>query len=412
MPQQSPISRLHAFFASLKGKRAILWLTFFLFWGGAAAVLPFISVYYESVNLSGSQIGQLNSIPLFVTLISSITFGFLSDVSKRNKLLLRICAVGMITALFLYPQAQTFTAFLPIVLIYSIFQAPANPILDQTTLVAVENPEIYGKVRVGGSIGWGIMVLAAGFLIDNLGIGIPVIFYINITFLVLFFLITAFLPGSTAKKITTGSDVTLKKLGKMLLQPGFLLIFLLITIWGMGESSISNFLFLHIKHLGGSSTLMGTALSISLIGEIVTFSMADRIQAKIGEFKMILLAFIVLFAWLTGLSLIKDPNLIPFFQIFGGAGFALIQSGSVAYVNRRAPQELGTTAQALRGGVLSGLGTGIGTLISGVLYEFSGSSALFRIMSLVQLGGFIMGVLMFLRDRRMNSVRSAEKSLE
>jgi len=403
---------LHAFFASLKGKRAILWLTFFLFWGGAAAVLPFISVYYESVNLSGSQIGQLNSIPLFVTLISSITFGFLSDVSKRNKLLLRICAVGMITALFLYPQAQTFTAFLPIVLIYSIFQAPANPILDQTTLVAVENPEIYGKVRVGGSIGWGIMVLAAGFLIDNLGIGIPVIFYINITFLVLFFLITAFLPGSTAKKITTGSDVTLKKLGKMLLQPGFLLIFLLITIWGMGESSISNFLFLHIKHLGGSSTLMGTALSISLIGEIVTFSMADRIQAKIGEFKMILLAFIVLFAWLTGLSLIKDPNLIPFFQIFGGAGFALIQSGSVAYVNRRAPQELGTTAQALRGGVLSGLGTGIGTLISGVLYEFSGSSALFRIMSLVQLGGFIMGVLMFLRDRRMNSVRSAEKSLE
>ena len=403
---------MHAFFASLKGKRAILWLTFFLFWGGAAAVLPFISVYYESVNLSGSQIGQLNSIPLFVTLISSITFGFLSDVSKRNKLLLRICAVGMITALFLYPQAQTFTAFLPIVLIYSIFQAPANPILDQTTLVAVENPEIYGKVRVGGSIGWGIMVLAAGFLIDNLGIGIPVIFYINITFLVLFFLITAFLPGSTAKKITTGSDVTLKKLGKMLLQPGFLLIFLLITIWGMGESSISNFLFLHIKHLGGSSTLMGTALSISLIGEIMTFSMADRIQAKIGEFKMILLAFIVLFAWLTGLSLIKDPNLIPFFQIFGGAGFALIQSGSVAYVNRRAPQELGTTAQALRGGVLSGLGTGIGTLISGVLYEFSGSSALFRIMSLVQLGGFIMGVLMFLRDRRMNSVRSAEKSLE
>lgn len=403
---------MHVFFASPKGKRAILWLTFFLFWGGAAAVLPFISVYYESVNLSGSQIGQLNSIPFFVTLISSITFGFLSDVSKRNKLLLRICAVGMITALFLYPQAQTFTAFLPIVLIYSIFQAPANPILDQTTLVAVENPEIYGRVRVGGSIGWGIMVLAAGFLIDNLGIGIPVIFYINITFLVLFFLITAFLPGSTAKKITTGSDVTLKKLGKMLLQPGFLLIFLLITIWGMGESSIGNFLFLHIKHLGGSSTLMGTALSISLIGEIVTFSMADKIQAKIGEFKMILLAFIVLFAWLTGLSLIKDPNLIPFFQIFGGAGFALIQSGSVAYVNRRAPQELGTTAQALRGGVLSGLGTGIGTLISGVLYEFYGSSMLFRIMSLVQLGGFVLGVLMFLRDRRMNSVRSAEKSLE
>jgi len=152
MSQQSPITRLRAYFASQKGKRASLWLTFFLFWGGAAAVLPFISVYYESVNLSGSQIGQLNSIPLFVTLISSVAFGFLSDVSKRNKLLLRICAVGMIAALFLFPQAQTFTAFLPIVLTYSIFQAPFNPILDKTTLVAMEKPEMYGKVRAGGSI--------------------------------------------------------------------------------------------------------------------------------------------------------------------------------------------------------------------------------------------------------------------
>ena len=120
MSRQSPISRLRAYFASPKGKRTSLWLTFFLFWGGAAAVLPFISVYYESVNLSGSQIGQLNSIPLFITLISSVVFGFLSDISKNNKLLLRICAVGMIAALFLFPQAHTVTAFLPIVLIYSI----------------------------------------------------------------------------------------------------------------------------------------------------------------------------------------------------------------------------------------------------------------------------------------------------
>lgn len=113
-----------------------------------------------------------------------------------------------------------------------------------------------------------------------------------------------------------------------------------------------------------------------------------------------------------GIILIKNPNLIPFFQVFGGAGFALIQSGSVAYVNRRAPKELGTTAQALRGGVLSGLGTGIGALISGALYEFSGSSVLFRVMSIIQLGGFVLGVLIFLRDRRMNSARSAEKSLK
>ena len=408
MSRQSLFSRLRAFFASKRGIQAGLWISYFLFWGGAAAFLPYISVYYESVELSGTQIGQLNSIPLFITLISSVSFGFISDVSKRNKLLLSICTIGMVGVLLLFPRTSTFSAFLPIVLIYSIFQAPAGPILDETTLVSLENPEMYGKMRAGGSIGWGVLVLATGFLIDNLGLGIPVIFYVNITLLVMFFIFITILPGPAPSVGTQRSEVTLEKVKKMALQPGFLLIFLLIIIWGMGESSIGNFLFLHIKHLGGSSTLMGISLSVSLIGEIITFSISDKIQAKIGEFRMVLLAFIVLFAWLTGLSLIKDPNLIPFFQIFGGAGYALIQSGSVAYVNRMAPKELGTTAQGLRSGVLAGLGTGIGTLISGMVYEFSGTSVLYRLMSFVQLGGFLLGVLIFIHDRRKNSVQSTE----
>ena len=186
----------------------------------------------------------------------------------------------------------------------------------------------------------------------------------------------------------------------MLNQRSVVLLFLVLIIWGMGEASIGNYLFLHIKHLEGSFTLMGTALAVSLIGEIVTFTFADRIQAKLGEFRMILVAFVVLIIWLTGLSLIKDPNLIPAFQIFGGAGFALIQSGSVAYVNRNAPPELGVTAQALRGGLYAGLGSGIGTLISGLLYELYGSAALFRIMSVFQIFGLLFGIFVYLQDQR------------
>jgi len=376
-------------------------MAFFLFWGGAAAVLPYIAVYFESVHLSGRQIGQLTSIPFFISLISSVAFGFLSDVSMKNRLIMRLCSIGIIVVLFLYPQAQTFASLLPVVLLYSMFHAPTNPILDKMTLDELESPEMYGKVRAGGSIGWGIMVLVTGLLMDKLGFGIHIMFYINIAFMVLFLLITAFMPQTRHHEQATRSDTSLKKLGKFLLHPSFLTISLLIIIWGIGEASIQNFLFLHIKQLGGSSTLMGAALSISLVGEIVTFSLADKIQTKIGEFRMILLAFIVIIIWLVGLSLIKNPAIFPFFQIFGGAGFALIHSGSVAYVNRKAPQELGTTAQALRGGIYAGFGTGVGSLICGALYEFIGSSAMYRTMAFIQMGGLLLGILFYLRERRV-----------
>ena len=396
-----------SFFKTARGKQIAMWLSYFLYWGGSAAFMAYISLYYESVNLSGRQIGQLSSIPFFISLVSSVVFGFLSDTSRRNHLLLRITTIGLIIVLMVFPRAQTFWLLFPTALIYSVFQAPTNPILDDTTLNTLDKPENYGKVRTGGSIGWGLVVLLTGFLIDNLGFGIPVIFYINIAFLLVFFLIIGLVPSPKKDTAENEEKPTLKTLGRMMANPGVFLLFIVIIIWGMGEASISNFLFLHIKHLGGSSTLMGTALSISLVGEIVTFNFANRIQKKVGEFRMVLLAFGVLIIWLSGLSLIKDPNLIPAFQIFGGAGFALMQSGSVAYINRKAPRELGTTAQALRGGLYAGMGVGVGTVISGALYEFYGSSAMYRIMAVVQVCGLVFGLFVYLRDRRKRIERKA-----
>ena len=181
-------------FRTPKGNRFSLWLSYFIFWGGAATILPYIAVYFESINLAGRQIGQLTSIPFFVVMVSSVVFGFLADISKRNKLLLRICTVGMIIVLFIYPRVTTFWGLVPIVLLYSIFHTPANPILDETVLSVINDPKNYGKYRVGGSIGWGLMVLLTGYMIDNFGAGIRVIFYLNIAFMALFFLLTGVRP--------------------------------------------------------------------------------------------------------------------------------------------------------------------------------------------------------------------------
>jgi len=253
---------------------------------------------------------------------------------------------------------------------------------------------------VGGTIGWGIMVVVTGFLIDHVSLGLNVIFYVHMFFSLLFLAVVAIIPDPHPHSSKTSEQVSLKKVAAVLRQPGFLLFLLLIVLWGIGESSIGNFLFLHIKSLGGSTTLMGTALAVSLVGEIVVFSFADKFHSRFKPEVMVLMAFIVLFAWLVGLSLIKNPFIIPFFQIFGGAGFALLQSGSVNYVDQRAPREIGTTVQAIRGGIYSGLGVGVGAIISGFIYEAAGSAALFRVMALIALGGFIFGLSIQLHERR------------
>jgi len=188
----------------------------------------------------------------------------------------------------------------------------------------------------------------------------------------------------------------------MLRLPGYLPWMGVIFLWGAAESSIVNFFFLHIKHLGGGSSLMGIAISIAILGEIIGFAIAKRIQHKIGSRMMMVLSFIGRFIWFTAASLITQPAAILIFQVLGGISFSLIHAGSVAYVNQRVPGRIGTTAQALRGSVFLGLGSAFGALVSGALYQAYGSAALFRVMALFSLSGFFLALLLRSIERSRN----------
>jgi len=167
MRKTSPATRIKGFFKTPRGTLTGLWVAFFLNMAGMAAFVPYVGLYYESINLQGWQIGQLSSIRSLVSFISTILLAFLSDVLRRHKLILRACILIMITALLIYPHAASFATLLPIVMLYSITLSPTNSILTQTTLNTLDNPRNYSIVRMGGSIGWGLVTLATGLLLDN-----------------------------------------------------------------------------------------------------------------------------------------------------------------------------------------------------------------------------------------------------
>lgn len=396
MQAQEIINQVRSRLRAPSGRQRVMWLAYFFFLAGIGAFFPYISLYYESIGLKGSQIGRLTSIPNFISLGSSIAFAFFSDRLRQHKQILAVTTIGIMIVLFIYPAALTFTALIPVVLANAILSAPSNAILDHTTLATLEDPSHYGKVRVGGTIGWAIMVLVTGYLIDQLGMGLSIIFPLHILFRGIFLLIILMMPSIQPRAGEPAGRVSWQEVYRFVRQREFLLFLIVIMIYGMGESSITNFLFLHIKRLGGSQTLMGSAQSISLVGEMGVFFLAHKIQARVRPEKMVLMAFIVLFTWLTGLSLIRTPNAIVLFQAFGGAGFALLLSGSVAYVNARAPVEMGATAQAIRGAAFYGVGAGLGAILSGRIYENAGPVALFRAMSFLVLGGFLFGVVVLL----------------
>ena len=367
--------------------------------------MPYMSIFLETRGLTGSQIGILISMRSFLTFFSGMVLAYIADYTRKHMLVFYFSLLGAAISLLIFPTIYQFFAFLPVVFLYSVFNLPNNPILDEAALAELDNPDEYGRIRVGGSIGWAVMTLVSGFLVERFVIGYQLTFFFHLFLYGVLFILTLRMADFRISNIEIENRIQFSDVKSLIRIPEMLVLILITLVWGIAQSGISGFLFLHIQNLGGSATLMGFSMASIIVGEVVIFSLSSELQRKISGKSMMLVAFLVQVFWFAGLSIIKSAEVIPVFQLFGGASFALMQSGSVAYVDRTVPRSVGTTAQALRGGMMTGIGIGIGTLIAGLIYEASGSVVLFRSMSGLAAAGLVGSFLLLNIFSKKKSVK-------
>ncbi|MDK2982431.1 MAG: transporter, family, 3-phenylpropionic acid transporter [Chloroflexota bacterium] len=379
----------------IKGRYFSLVNAYFLYWFAAAAFVPYMSVYYESRGLAGKQIGLLISIPYMVTAASSFLFGYLADLIKKPAGILRLCALGFITALVVLARANTFLFTVLGCLTYAISAAPMNPILDRITLGFLSDPSQYGRVRIGGSLGWGLGVLIVSYLLSDWNFS--TMFIVSQSLLV-FFLLNSFLVPTQSGDVPH-SQIRLKSMADFLRRKGTLILLLANVVWSLAESSITGYLFLHIKMLGGSSLMMGLSMACAILSEMLGFILAEKALKHMKLPVIIALAYLLQFLRLCSLALVRDPLLLVPFQFCGGASFALIWSASVAYINRYGDPDMQTAGQALKSGVMS-IGSSFSVLLGGYIYESYGTAVLFRCVALLILAVLLLGTGLIFRARR------------
>ena len=379
----------------VKGRYFSLVNAYFLYWSAAAAFIPYMSVYYESRGLAGKLIGLLISIPYMVTAASSFLFGYLSDLIKKPSAILRLCALSFIAALVMLSRANSFWMTALGCLTYAISAAPMNPILDKITLGLLNDKSQYGRVRIGGSVGWGLGVLVVSYLLSDWNFS--TMFIVSQSLLLLFFFNSFLVPRENVA--LSPSEIKLSYMWAFLKRRGTIILLLANVVWSLAESSITGYLFLHIKMLGGSSLMMGLSMAFAILSEMIGFLLVEKALKRLKLSTIVALAYILQFLRLCSLSLIKDPVVLVPFQFFGGASFALIWSASVAYIDRHADPEMQTTGQALKSGVMS-IGSSLSVLLGGVIYELYGSTVLFSGVAAVIFTALLLGAWIIHREPR------------
>jgi PPP family 3-phenylpropionic acid transporter len=368
----------------------------FFFFACVAFVGPFSVLYYQNLGFSGAQIGLLTGLAPLITLFSAPLWTGLADTSNRHRFIMSLALLLSGVGMFMLPFLRSFWPVLLLIAAFNIFFAPINALADSATMFMLgDKKDMYGRVRVGGTIGFGLAAIFAGALVDNYGLKMA--FWGGSTMLFLGLLVSQKLEHNQSQERTS-----LRHGAATLLQNRQFTLFLAMAFAsGLSVASTNNYLLPYMKELGARASIMGLILMTGTVAEIPILIFSHHLLKRFQPYKLVILTVAISGARLLLLAIINTTWLVFPVQLLNGLGFPLMWLAGVAYADQNAPPGLNATAQGLFGAMVSGFGMAVGGFCGGLLLDVVGGRGMYIIFGATVLA--IVGLVMLLGKRPLNN---------
>jgi PPP family 3-phenylpropionic acid transporter len=329
-------------------------------------------LYYQELGFSGAQIGAITGITPLLTFITAPLWSGIADTTGRHRLIMSFALLGGAITLFIYPFLITFLPVLLIAVLFNFFLAPVVPFSDSATMfMLADEKEMYGRIRLGGTIGYGLVALIAGVFVQNYSL--KAAFWGASLFLLASLIVSQKLVyGRMKAERSTRGGIRI-----ILSNPRWLLFLILAFIGGMAMAAFNNYFFPYLKEVGANESMMGLALTVGTISEIPVLFYGNKLIKRFKAYGLLLLSLVV-----TGLRLILfsaagTTTVVVIIQILNGLTFAAFWIAGVSYAEQNAPPGMHTTAQGLFSAMVMGIGVAVGGFIGGILLESIGGRDLY-----------------------------------
>jgi predicted MFS family arabinose efflux permease len=432
-------------------------LLYLLLFSGFGILFPYLPVFYESLLLSKSRIGVLCMLPKICSFLTGPLFSIISDVYQAEY---EVLMISLITSTILTIAVLPFSSFawiFLITLLSSVTRSPLTSQLDALLMSALDNKTRYGEVRLWGAISFGVLSLFGGVLTDDRssstsglswseGLRYRCLFYLHglfslLTGILLLFILNQIemkkvielfrssqevpvsvedgdgIPRSVSEENQPSETLNPKKISpiqalKQVYQdhPEITVFSLIVFLSGFGAGVIDAFLFVRLGQLGGTGTIMGISRFITCASEVPMFRIAGSLQQKYGIWPVMALtqiAYVIRFIYYSTLTI---PWLVLPCEILHGLTFAVMWSVSCSYASLISTPECHATIQALLKGLHYGLGSAMGALIGGFIYDSYGAVSLFEGSAWLACFSFFLSVWMIYKSRMHCGVSMTDSS--
>ncbi|UCF60433.1 MAG: MFS transporter [Anaerolineaceae bacterium] len=378
--------------------RKIWPFTFNFFWFACGAcVVPFFVLFYQELGFTGTQIGLLTGITPLITSFSAPFWTGLADAKRRHRLIMNLALLIGAISIVIFPLLKAFLLILIIVIVLNFFLAPVQPFADSATMfMLADEKEMYGRIRLGGTIGYGLAASIAGMVVENYGLRLA--FLGSACLMLLAFIISQKLVYGQKE----AGDPVEGSVRTLLMDPRWLLFLTVAFVGGLTMAATNNYFFPYMKELGVTESTMGLALMIGTAVEIPVLFWGNRFLKLFKSYRLFMLAMVLTGVRFLLFAVSGTPNAVLFVQLLNGLNFPIMWVAGVSYANENAPAGMSTTALGLFTAMVFGFGNAVGGFMGGLLLERIGGSGIFLVYGVIV---FIVLAVVTLLSRRLTAKR-------
>lgn len=338
------------------------WLAtwYFFYFAFVGAFAPYFTLYLQDIGFTAWEIGVLMSVPQVMRLLAPNLWGWLADHLGRRALVVRVAAFFSLLGFAGFFLTRDYLPMLVAMALVWFFWSAALPLVEAMTLDHLAgHTERYGRIRLWGSVGFIVSVLAIGALLDHL----PIAALLWACLFILACVLASALPLPETK---VGAGGTAPPLGNLLKRPEVLALLAACFCMSVAHGPLYVFYSIHLVDHGYGKMAVGLFWSLGVLAEIGVFMFMPRLMRLVSLRSILLASFalavlrFLLIGWAA-----DSPFLLLFAQLLHGATFGAYHAGAVAVLIRWFAPQQQARMQGLYGSLSFGAGGMIGGLLSG-----------------------------------------------
>ena len=346
--------------------------------GGFAAYFP---LYLAWRGFGAVEIAWIVALPQLARIFAPAGWGWLADRTGAQREVVALSCAASAAAFAALPFVDSFAGVALVIAMASLLSVGGLPLVESITLSALAGqPGRYGPIRLWGSVGFVVAVLAGGAWLDLQPVRwLP---WALFAFAGAALAVALTLPSRSGHAGTKAVAWGITSAMRALLGAGFFM--------AVAHGTLYAFLTLHLQRAGYTMTVIGVLWTLGVVAEIVVFLFLPQLFRRFALSAILAVSFACAVARFLILGWFPEELwLAVLAQLLHAATFGSFHAASVAAVHRVVPEGAQARGQTLFSSVSYGAGGAVGMLAAGWLWEAGGPGLAFSLSALAGLAGLL-----------------------